>query len=162
VRYAALSVADIGRARRFWIDTCHLSELDPASLHSPEHESLWGLPGARRDVLVAGGGPVALEIVQYRDPVGAPPRPDARLCDHGLLNIALAYRDRDPFDRLLERILAHGYRATVECPPGPFASTYIVDDQANSVEIFCSPVDYDRLLGFEVEIGFAPDAPLDV
>jgi len=29
------------------------------------------------------------------------------------------------------------------------------------MEIFCSPVDHDRLLGFEIEIGFAPDVPLD-
>ena len=57
--------------------------------------------------------------------------------------------------------VAAAVAATVECPPGPFASTYIFDDEANSMEIFCSPVDHDRLLGFEIEIGFAPDVPLD-
>lgn len=161
VRYAAVSVADLAAARRFWIDTCGLTELDAEALHHPDHEALWGLAGARRDLLVGRGGDVTLEIVHYREPIGARRPAEYRLCDQGLLNVALAYRERDRFDRLLERVLARGYRATVACPPGAFASTYLVDDQGCSVEIFSCPPDHDALVGFAVEPGFAPGLPLD-
>ena len=161
VRYAALSVADLRAARRFWIDTCGLTELDPATLHRPEHEALWGLGGARRDVIVARGQQVALEIARYDEPRGVTRPRDYRLCDQGLLNVALAYRERELFDALLDRVLARGYRSMVECPAGPFASTYLVDDQGCSVEIFSCPRDHDALLGFEVEPGFAPGFALD-
>ena len=161
LRYVALSVADLARARAFWIEACGLEELDAEALHRPEHEALWGLAGARRDVVVARGGDVALEITCYRDPVGAPRPADHRLCDQGLLNVALATREREPFDRLLTRLQARGCRATVACPPGPFASTYLADDQGHSLEIFCCPPDHDALLGFAAEPGFAPGVALD-
>jgi catechol 2,3-dioxygenase-like lactoylglutathione lyase family enzyme len=161
VCYAALSVVDLDPARRFWIDTCGLTEIDPATLHRPEHEALWGLDDARREVIVVRGQQVALEIARYHEPLGAARPPDYRLCDQGLLNVALAYREREFFDALLDRVLARGYRSMVECPPGPFASTYLVDDQGCSVEIFSCPRDHDALLGFEVEPGFAPGFPLD-
>ncbi len=161
VRSVTVSVADLDRARRFWVDTCGLTPLDPAALHQPHHEALWGLEGAHREQFVARGVDVAIEVVRYDDPVGAAPPADQRLCDQGLLNVALAFRDRDRFDTLLERVLAAGYRATVECPPGPFASTYLRDDQGCSVEIFACPPDHDALLGFTIEPGFAPGWPLD-
>ncbi len=119
------------------------------------------LGGARRDVIVARGQQVALEIARYDEPRGAARPPDYRLCDQGLLNVALAYRERELFDALLDRVLAHGYRSMVECPAGPFASTYLVDDQGCSVEIFSCPRDHDALLGFEAEPGFAPGFALD-
>ena len=84
-----------------------------------------------------------------------------RLCDQGFLDAALAFRERARFDRLLARALAHGARASVECPPGAFASTYLVDPQGTSVEIFCAPPDHDAFLGFVVELGFSPGDPLD-
>lgn len=161
LRSVALSVADLGRARAFWVDACGLCPVDAPELQRPEREALWGLAGARRELLVARGGEVLLEIACYRDPPGAPAPADRRLCDQGLLNAALAFRERARFDRLLGRALAHGARASVECPPGAFASTYLVEPQGASLELFCTPPEGDALLGFAVEPGFAPGRPLD-
>src|SRR5438067_11363885 len=44
VVYAAVSVADLERARRFFLDTMGLVEEPETVLHAPEHEALWGLP----------------------------------------------------------------------------------------------------------------------
>lgn len=161
VRSVALSVADLERASRFWIETCGLRTRDDPALLDPARESLWGLDGARRELRVARGGEIDLELVRYVDPPGRPRPADHRLCDQGLLNVALAYRDRAPFDGLQARLRAAGCRATVECPPGPFASTYLRDFEGNSLEIFACPEDHDALLGFVPEPGFAPGSRLD-
>lgn len=161
VRSVTLSVADLDRAARFWLETCGLVPQAPDSLHAPHHEALWGLPGARRDQIVARGVEVALELVQYLDPPGRPRPSDARLCDQGLLNVALAFRDRARFDVLHERLLSAGHPPTVACPPGPFASTYLRDGEGNSCEIFACPEDHDGLLGFLPESGFSPGTALD-
>lgn len=161
LRSVALSVADLARASHFWIETCGLVERAADTLHCPDHEALWGLPGARCERRVARGVDVALELVQYVDPPGRARARDARLSDQGLLNVALAFRDRARFDALHERLLAAGYRATVACPAGPFASTYLRDGEGNSCEIFACPEDHDALLGFVAEGGFSPGTRLD-
>lgn len=161
VRSVTLSVADLGRASRFWLETCGLVPQAPDSLHAPHHEALWGLAGARREQIVARGVDVALELVHYLDPPGRPRPSDARLSDQGLLNVALAFRSRARFDALHERLLEAGYRPTVACPPGPFASTYLRDGEGHSCEIFACPEDHDGLLGFLPESGFSPGTALD-
>ncbi|MEZ4332867.1 MAG: VOC family protein [Myxococcota bacterium] len=161
LRSVTLSVGDLERASRFWTGVCGLRPRDDRALLDPSREALWGMAGARRELLVARGGAVDLELVHYLDPPGRPRPPDHRLCDQGLLNVALAYRDREQFDALHARLLAAGCRASVSCPPGPFASTYLQDVEGNSFEIFACPEDHDPLLGFVPEAGFAPGVRLD-
>ncbi|MFO0688698.1 MAG: VOC family protein [Myxococcota bacterium] len=161
VRAVALGVADLEGAARFWIELCGLAPQAPDVLHDASHEALFGLEGARREIVAARGGEVLLELVRYDPPHGRPQPADRRLCDQGLLNAALAFRDRARFDALLDRLRGAGHRATVECPPGPFASTYLRDGEGNSFELFASPEDHDALLGFVPETGFAPGTPLD-
>lgn len=83
--YATLSVPDLPAARAFYVDAL---EMEPASeqLHPPEMEVLWGLPGAKREIIVLDGDGVFLEVVQYTDPPGQR-RPDLRLSDQGIMNI---------------------------------------------------------------------------
>ena len=98
-----------------------------------------------------------MEVVQYHAPAPRPKPDGYELSDQGFLNVAFAFRERPLFDDLLQRALAAGYRANAPVAPGPgFASTYLNDGQGLTVEVFGCPREYDRLLGFEPEEGFAP------
>jgi catechol 2,3-dioxygenase-like lactoylglutathione lyase family enzyme len=64
-RSVTVSVPDLARARRFWVDALGLTEARGPALHGPEHEALWGLAGARRETLLlssraAGRAPRAI------------------------------------------------------------------------------------------------------
>src|SRR5207245_8778920 len=62
VVYAAVSVADLDRARRFFVETLGLAEESADVLHGPESEALWGLEGATREAFVVRAGDVYLEV----------------------------------------------------------------------------------------------------
>ena len=159
VIYAAVSVPDIEKSRRFYVETLGLVEEPGELLHTPEMERLWGLDGADRDLALASAGDIFFEIVQYRDPVPRPHPEGYLLSDQGFLNVAFAFRERPLFDEMLERALAAGYHANYLPVAGTgFASTYLTDDQGYSVEIFGCPREFDSALGFEPEPGFAPAA----
>lgn len=146
VVYAALSVADLGRARRFFVDTLGLAD-DPAVLHPPELEALWGLGGARRECAVLRGGDVFLELVRYDDPAGRPKPPGYRLSDQGFMNVALGFRDLTELHAVYDRVVAAGYHANVPAPSRPGAA-YVLDDQGTSVELLFVPREFDADLGF--------------
>ena len=155
VVYAAISVSDIEASRAFFIDTLGLAPAPGVLLHTREMEALWGLDGAERDSFVARAGDAFLEVVQYRQPAPAP-KPDVYLpSDQGFLNAAFAFRERDLFDQMYERVLDARYRPNLTVAPGSgFASTYINDGQANTVEIFGCPPE------FEAQLGFVPEGAL--
>jgi catechol 2,3-dioxygenase-like lactoylglutathione lyase family enzyme len=146
--YAALSVADLERARRFFVDTLGFEEEPEVVLHGPEHEALWGLQGAQRESLVVRGGDVYLELVRYDDPVGRPKADDYRLSDQGFMNIAAGFRDAGLLAETHARVIAGGYRDNLELPK-LYGGTYLVDDQGTSVEILLAPREFDAGFGFE-------------
>ncbi len=45
IRSVSLSVPDLEKARRFWVETLEVPEVEPSLLHTPEMEALWALPG---------------------------------------------------------------------------------------------------------------------
>ena len=121
------------------------------TLHTPEHEALWGLPGATRESRLFDGGEVLVEVVHYLDPVGRPRANDYRICDQGILNIAFGARRKPDFDAVYRRAEAFG--ATPNCKPVhlPGAGVvYVNDKHGFSVEILSTkPGLADRLVGFE-------------
>ena len=74
VRSVTLSVADLDQSAAFLSDGLGMPA-SGAALRRPEHEALWGLPGAATRSQVFDAGDVLVEVVQYLDPVGRP-RPD--------------------------------------------------------------------------------------
>lgn len=134
-RSITLSVPDLEKSRRFFVDTLGLTEANGLTLHRPEHEALWGLDGAKRKTLLLWAGDFLVEIVQYLDPVGKSWPNGYRISDQGILNIAVGYRDRVDFDTLYDRISSAGYKGN--CKPLKLPSggvVYINDDQGFSVE----------------------------
>ena len=148
VVYAAVSVADLERARAFFVGTLGLSEEDPDTVHPAALESLWGLDGARREQFVVRGGDVYLEVVRYDDPAPRRPPDDARLSDQGFMNVAVGFRDRRSADALLARVSDRGYAVNAEFPPSPAGGTYLVDDQGTSLELLYCPREFDADFGF--------------
>ncbi len=154
--YAAVSVPDLERSRAFYVDTLGLVEERSDLLHTAEMEQLWGLAGADRELVLARAGDVFFEIVQYTAPAPKPHPEGYLLSDQGFLNVAFAFRERERFDEMLARATGAGYRATFTPAEGAgFASTYLVDDQGYSVEIFGCPREFDSALGFEPDGGLA-------
>lgn len=149
--YASSSVADLPAARHFYGEVigCALEPLE--RLHTPADEALWGLAGAVRDGFIARFGDIAVEVVAYANPVGRP-RPDRRVSDQGIMNIALGSRDIAVMRMLLERIRADGHVPTYVIEGEDTMGTYIVDPGCE-LEILASPERYDGA------IGFAPAGP---
>lgn len=151
-RYVTLSVPDLGQSRRFFAGALQLPE--GVALHGPEHEALWGLAGADREVAVLDAGDVLLELVQYIDPPGRPWPPDYRISDQGLLNIAFGYRG-------MRRMMAD-YRRCREAGARPngfplhspaWGVVYVNDVQRFSVELLWVRRWWDG------RMGFLPQAP---
>jgi len=144
-----LSVPDLERSRRFFVDTLGLPLLDGVQLHGPEHEALWGLAGAKRTAVVLRSGDCLLELVQYHDPIGKPWPEGYRISDQGLLNIALGFRSKAAFDAAHARCAAGGYRGNWRpFNLGAWAVVYVNDDQGFSVELLFVRRWYDGPMGF--------------
>lgn len=154
-RAVSLSVADLDRARRFWGEGLGATELPGFELHPAEMEALWGLAGASRTTAVLRAGDVLVELCQYAHPEPRPWPDGYLLSDLGFLNVAMSYRDPARLHETYEHLIRMGYTANVvPAGQGPFASTYVMDDQGFSVELFYSEPELDCLLGFEPERTF--------
>jgi catechol 2,3-dioxygenase-like lactoylglutathione lyase family enzyme len=137
-RSITLSVPNLDKAARFWIDALGLPEERQVRLHEPEHERLWGLEGAQRSSLVLNaGGDFLVELVQYTQPAGRNRPAGYLLSDQGILNIALGTTDKARFDTVFTRAEGAGYRPC--CAPWtlPEVATvvYLQDGQGFTVEL---------------------------
>jgi uncharacterized protein YndB with AHSA1/START domain len=121
-------------------------------LHKPEHEALWGLPGASCKRAVFRSGDVLVEVVQYLDPVGKPWPPGYRISDQGILNFCYGARSKEQHRAVYQRTLDFG--AKPNCRPLYFDKggiVYMNDNFGFSVEITCIP-EGSR----DVKYGFKP------
>jgi catechol 2,3-dioxygenase-like lactoylglutathione lyase family enzyme len=151
MRSVRLSVPDLGRSRRFFVDTLGMKPMGSDVLHGAEHEALWGLAGAKREVEVLAIGDMWLELVQYADPLGRPWPEDYRLCDQGVLNIGLGSRDKGDYERNRDAVGAAGYHLETPGPIEFLTCLYVLDDQGFSVELTYIAHEADE------EFGFIPD-----
>ena len=138
MRSISVSVADLEKAARFWVEALGLPEERGVRLHEPEHEQLWGLPGAQRSALVLnGGGDFLVELVQYTQPAGRNRRAGYLLSDQGILNLALGTTERSEFDAVFTRAERLGYRPCCEPWTLPEVATvvYVQDGQGLTVEL---------------------------
>ena len=155
VSYVTSSVADLAAARRFYGEVVG-ADLEPLeNLHLPAAESLWGLGRAIRDGFLARIGERCIEVLAYREPLGRS-QPDRRICDQGIMNVALASRDVPAIRALLDRVRADGHQPTMVLEGPEFLGTYIVDP-GFELELFASPESRDHLVGFRPAGPFVAD-----
>ena len=148
LRYVTSSVSDLPAALTYYRDVVGLDIAPLEELHLPEDEAVWGLPGAQREGFIVSAGPRCLEIVRYSDPLGRPRPADHRICDQGIMNVALGSRTRQEVESLLTRLGAAGYH-----PPSIFrhediVAAYIVDAE-RELELAAIPRSMDKAVGFE-------------
>lgn len=154
-RSITLSVPDLDRSLRFFAETLGLPAAFGVVLHGPEHEALWGLPGAQRRSALLWAGDFLLELVEYTQPLGKPWPAGYRISDQGLLNIALGFRSKAAFDTAYRRCLAAGHRGNWRpLNLGAWAVVYVNDDQGFSVELLFVRPWYDSPMGFRPAIPY--------
>jgi catechol 2,3-dioxygenase-like lactoylglutathione lyase family enzyme len=135
-RSVTLSVADLERSRRFFVEGLGLVEAAGLELHGPQHETLWGLAGAERDAVPLWAGDFLVELVSYRRPRPAPREPSYRANDRGLFHICFGSLDRAQYRAVLRRARAVGWRGNSPAiSSGMSASVFVVDDQGFTVEL---------------------------
>ncbi len=135
IRSVTLSVPELADAAAYFETGLGLQPSDLA-LHTPEHEALWGLPGATTRSRMFDGGDVLIEVVQYLDPIGKPWPNDYRVSDQGILNIAFGVRHNPDFTAVYRRLEAFGANPNYRAIHLPGAGVVYVNDQHGfSVEI---------------------------
>ena len=153
VVYATISVADLDKACGLYVDTLGMTEAAGVTLHTPDSEALWGLPGARSRSRLLRAGDGLFEVVQYEDPAPRRREDGCLPSDQGFLNVAVGFRERERFDEMLGRAEAAGFVPNVPVAPGSgFGATYLQDGMGQTIEMFGCPREYDALLGFEPEV----------
>jgi len=124
---------------------------DEIDLHNPEHEAIWGLPGASCKRALFRSGDILIEVVQYLDPVGKPWPAGYRISDQGILNIAYGTRTQDQHKAVCARVQTMGARPN--CKPLYFDGggvVYFNDPLGFSIELVCVPnAAKDLKYGFE-------------
>lgn len=152
LRSVTICVADLAAARTAWVDGVGLEPAKRGALHQPEHEALWGLDGAACESVVLDGGGVLIELVEYTRPCGRPRPDDYRICDQGIMNVAIVARDRETFDRTFARWVERGLRPTRPTPldVGVFRVMYFELPSGQNVELI-----HPRRWAWRVT-GFAP------
>ena len=151
IRSVTLSVPQVTDVAAFFEEGVGL-KAGTVTLHTPEHEALWGLAGATTESRLFDGGEVLIEVVHYLDPVGKPRPHDYRLSDQGILNIAFGVRDKADFNAVYRRAEAFGARPNCRPVhlPGAGSVVYVNDPHGFSVEILrTKPGLADRIFGFE-------------
>jgi catechol 2,3-dioxygenase-like lactoylglutathione lyase family enzyme len=137
IRSVALTVEDLGKAARFWTETVGLTACPPGQFaFNPFPADLCG-GVARWEQETVKGGSMLLRLLSPRGaPVIAKPA-DYRLSDVGILNVAVIFDTREPFDALLGRFRSKGYPLAVASPMEleGGATMYGHDDQRNSIEM---------------------------
>jgi catechol 2,3-dioxygenase-like lactoylglutathione lyase family enzyme len=145
-----LSVRDLDRAVRFWVDALGLEEERQRILHGPEHEQLWGLRGAKRITALLRSGDFLVELVEYDRAIQRPREAGFLLSDQGILNVALGTTDRAVFEAVYARAERAGYRPCCSpwTLPGVATVVYIQDGQGLTVELLCIDPDALERMGF--------------
>jgi catechol 2,3-dioxygenase-like lactoylglutathione lyase family enzyme len=145
--YATCSMPDMARARHLYSEVIGAALAPLESLHTPDDEALWGLPGAKREGFLTHFGDTAIEVVSYSNPAGRPRPADHCTVDQGIMNLAIGSRDPEPVRALIKRLQADGRKCTAVADAGQLVGTYCIDPECE-YEIFASPEDMDATLGF--------------
>lgn len=148
-RSVTLSVPSLERSRGVFEGVLGLEAADGLSLHTPEHEALWGLEGTKRESALLWADDFLVELVEYSEPRGRPWPDGYRISDQGLLNVAFGFRDRGEFDATYRRCIDAGL--VPNGPPlrlGAWSVVYVNDEDGFSIELLHAEPWYERWMGF--------------
>jgi catechol 2,3-dioxygenase-like lactoylglutathione lyase family enzyme len=139
VNSVRLSVSDLDRAYRFWVEALGVAEARGTKLHVEDHERLWGLEGSRSASVLLNAGNVLVELVRYDRPKGRPRPAGYLLSDQGILNVAFGTTERAKFDAVFSRAEAAGFSPCYPPWTLPDVATvvYLRDGQGATVELLC-------------------------
>ncbi len=150
LRSVTISVASLDEAAKTWTEGVGLAPMAGTALREQGDEAIFGLEGAETRSLVLDGGGVAVELVEYLAPRGRPLPPGWRICDQGIMNLAIVVRDRAAFDRSFARWVQAGLRPTSPRPleGGVFRVMYFELPSGQNVELLYPRPWAWRLTGF--------------
>lgn len=119
IDHTALSVSNLERSIRFYRDLLGFTVvriLEPA----PELPlgRVVGMPGATARIAHLEFGGKMLELFEYQEPAGRPPRPDARQADLGWIHMGLTSTDTRADYRRLVKEGVRFFGEPVEFRPG--------------------------------------------
>jgi catechol 2,3-dioxygenase-like lactoylglutathione lyase family enzyme len=143
--YVALSVADLDSSRKFFGDTLAFTLSAREVVHRPQHEELWGLEGAEVQGFVAQTGQVLVEVVSYKN--GRPRAPHLRICDQGIMNVALGTAAIANARMLVKRMAAEGIHVAHAHDADPIYAAYFIQT-ARELEILAVPEALQPVSGF--------------
>ncbi len=150
LRVVTISVPSLEEAAKSWTEGVGLTPAAGVALRAPDEESIFGLEGAETRSLVLDGGGVLIELVEYLSPRGRALPEGWRLCDQGIMNVAIVVRDRATYDRTFARWVEAGLRPTSPTPldPGIFRVMYFELPSGQNVELLYPRPWAWRLTGF--------------
>lgn len=134
VRFVRATVADLGRSRRFFVETLGLEPVS-TELHSPQQEAALGVGEAPVDSEVVAAGGCFVELVQYAEGVARERPQDFRISDEGILNVACGSVVPGPVREARDRVHAGPYAVHDDVRAPEFELNYVTDDQGFSVEL---------------------------
>jgi len=143
----ALSVPDLDIAVQDFENGLGLRRKDVDSLPCCSIEE----EGIEKRQCIFDGITLWLEISQYEQPASRPWPEDYRLCDYGILNIALGYRDEQALYNRIEAAKQAGFRLNSEPETAPGLVVVYTNDRQNfSVEMLSIVPEMDGHFGFSI------------
>jgi catechol 2,3-dioxygenase-like lactoylglutathione lyase family enzyme len=135
-RFMRVSVPRLEETRDAFVDTMGLIEVENYKLHTPRHEALWGLKGAKTRTALLRSRNFLVELVEYQSHDPKPRPDDYQICDQGFMNVALGYRETSEFDRKFAYAKQNGMRPNGKpVDIGIFRVMYVNDPQGFSIEM---------------------------
>jgi catechol 2,3-dioxygenase-like lactoylglutathione lyase family enzyme len=137
IRAITITVADLNRAKRFWIEAVGLSAHPTAYPFNDFPQDVDAGVGDWEQVHLKGDS-LIVRLLRPRSASIIPKKSGRRLSDAGILNIAVIVDTKQQFDAICARCTEMGYRFSTEEPMlmGEEAGTrYGHDDQGTSIEI---------------------------
>ena len=84
-RFMRVSVPSLDETRDAFVEAMGLSVVEDFQLHTPEHEALWGLEGARTKTVLLRSRNFLVELVEYQSHEPQPRAEVYQICDQGFL-----------------------------------------------------------------------------
>lgn len=135
-RFVRVSVPCLDQTRDAFVNAMGLTVVEGFQLHTPEHESLWGLEGAIVNTALLRSRNFLVELVEYKSHQPRSRPQGYQISDQGFMNIALGYRETTEFDRAFEHATNNGMRPNGKpVDVGIFRVMYVNDPQGFSVEM---------------------------